>query len=600
MLHRLLVSGPARVGSLAVPSAPLDASTSCLTVADRFQVQSERTCLLVVDPEHPAVVGLASRPRFLQELSGRFGFGRALLGKAPIGQVATWSPFVIDADATIQQAAAGVLQRGAEARYDDLVVRFSDGTWGTLTVAAVFEALSRKLADQAMFDALTGLANRELLLAELTQSCEHSRGGARMALLFIDLDRFKQVNDVHGHHAGDQLLQAIAGRLRTAARPGDLVARLGGDEFAVMLTLAAEPALDPARVATAVAQRMLAAIGGPVAFHGVNLMVGASIGVGVSGETGSDPDTLLREADLAMYQAKCAGGDRVHTVSSVGMQLAAPLIGLAVDDTLSRALTGGEFVLHYQPIKDLASGDTVSVEALIRWQHPQRGLLPPAAFLPAAEASGLIIEIDRCVLAEACRQLSRWDRDPDLTAPPYINVNLSTAHLTHPGLVGHVMAALTDSGLPPGRLRLELPETATLRDLQTASGALRALREAGVGLILDDIGAGSSTLRHLSALQLDGVKIDRSFVGGLLLNDRDPAIVRLLIDLAHNINIKVTAEGIETDEQRQALLSLGCSYGQGYHLGRPAAAEAAAAELRHGTRKAAAPKSPSHHTRSPE
>jgi len=421
-LFPLLGPGPAEVGALAVPVTPMPAATRC-EVVDEFFRSGGGSSVLLTDPQRPHLLGLVSRGRFLQLMSGPFGFGHALFARALVSRVALWEPVVLDAGASVQQAAVAVLQREGDARYEEVVVEFGDHRWGTLSAAAVLEALSRALAEQAMFDGLTGLANRELLLSELTEalvgSGASSGAGGRVVVLFIDLDRFKQVNDVHGHNAGDVLLRAVADRLRAAARPGDVVARLGGDEFAVLLRVDAPPGVEPARVAGWVARRVLDALSVPVPVVGVNLLVGASIGVAVSAATGSDPQTLLREADLAMYEAKRAGGNRIHTVASVGTQLAA-LPGLAIDDTLSRALHDGEFVLHYQPIRDLCSGQVVSAEALIRWQHPQRGLRPPGEFLPAAQASGLIVQIDRWVLEQACRQLVRWDHDPGVTAPAWV------------------------------------------------------------------------------------------------------------------------------------------------------------------------------------
>ena len=585
----LLAPVALQAGTLSMAAVPIAAGTSCLAVDQRFQAEPDCASLVVVDPDRPGQVGLVSRPRFLQVMAGRYGFGRALFGRAAVGSVALWGPVVVDAKATIQQAASAVLQRPAEGRYDDLVVRCPDGSWGTLSAATVLEALSRTLAEQAMYDGLTGMANREVLLAELGRHCAAPLGGT--ALLFLDLDRFKQVNDVHGHNAGDALLQVVADRLRGAARDGDLVARLGGDEFAVLLTGlprresdrggVGQGEAEPTRTAADVARRMLAALTRPVPVGGGNVLVGASIGVAIAAPTGSDPDTLLREADLAMYQAKRAGGDRVQLVTSVGFQLESRLPGLAIDDTLRRALADGQFVLHYQPIVDLRTGTTRTAEALIRWQHPQHGLVPPGQFLPAAQASGFVITLDRWVLGEACRQLAAWDEAPDVVAPACINVNVSTPHLADPDLVEHVVTALRSSGLPAHRLRLELPETAELSELQAALPALNALQAEGVRLTLDDLGAGSSTLRHLSDLPLDGVKIDRSFVGDLLANDRDTAVVRLLVDLAHNLGLKVTAEGIETAEQLHVLRALGCSYGQGFHLGRPVPATDVPAWLRH-------------------
>ena len=557
----------AQVGDLARPETPWPAATTCLAVDEWFRSQPDRSSLLVRD--EAGAIGLVSRGTLLLALAGRYGFGRALLGDAPVARVAQWSPAILPAEAPVHEAAAAVLGRDAQCRYDDLLVRWPEGRWGVLSAAGVLEALAGILAAQATTDSLTGLANRERLLAELATPAAIPRQGARPALIFIDLDRFKQVNDVYGHNVGDIVLIEIAERLRRVARPGDVIARLGGDEFVIKLALTPDEGIDPVRNAHAVAQRLLATIIEPIHVGGVTLFVGASVGVAVAGTTGSDPDTLLREADLAMYTAKQAGGDRIELVSSVGRQLAPPLLGLAIDDTLRRALTDKQFRLHYQPIRRLDDNEVVSVEALVRWQDPRHGLRGPDEFLPAAEASGLIVAIDRWVLEEACRQLLEWDADPALSSPPSLNVNLSHPHLSHPELVEHVLGVLHATGLEPRRLRLEIPETASLSDLERAAPALKALRTAGVQLTLDDLGSGSSTLRHLSSLPVDGIKIDRSFIRNLLHNDNDHAVVKLLIDLAHNIGVKVTAEGVETAEQLQALVTLGCSAGQGYYLGRP-------------------------------
>lgn len=566
-LGLLPLLAPARqdVEGLAERVEPLPAETTCQQVDELFLASPSRAGLLVRDARHPGRVGLVVRPHFLQAMAGRYGFGRALYARTPVGALAQWDPVVLDAASTVQQAATALLQRPAAARYDELVVRFGEGGWGTLSAATVLEALSRSLADLALYDGLTGLANRGTLLAELEQRCAAPAAGT--ALLFIDLDRFKQVNDAHGHNAGDQLLQAVAQRLRDTARPYDLVARLGGDEFAVLLS-ALPAGTAAATAAQAVAERLLATLSRPLDVAGHTVRVGANIGVATA-TTGTDPDTLLREADLAMYRAKSGGGDRVHAVTAVGGSFGSPLLTLGIDGTLEQALAEEQFVLHYQPIVDLETGRRASTEALLRWQHPQQGLLGPGAFLPAAEASGLIVEIDRWVLRAACDQLVRWDTGLAADAPTWVNVNVSRPHLAHPDLVSHVRAALADSGLAPHRLRLELPETATRGDLVAATAALADLRDLGVKLTLDDLGAGSSTLRHLSELPLDGVKIDRSFIGRMLTHERDAAIVRVLIDLAHDLDLKVTAEGIESRAQLDALRTWGCTHGQGFYLGRP-------------------------------
>jgi len=440
-----------------------------------------------------------------------------------------------------------------------------------VSVADLFHALAGAFAHQAPHDVLTGLATRDLFFTRLRAACEQTDRQRSVAVLFIDIDRFKQVNDGLGHAVGDQLLCRIATRLESGVRAGDLVARLGGDEFAVLLEhpAGAVPGRDPA----AVADRLLRLLREPVDIAGTQLVVTASVGVAVGIAAGGDPDTLLREADLAMYRAKAAGGARTDVVLGVEAALAAPGGVLGVDDTLPRALAAGEFRVHFQPIVDICTGQAASVEALVRWQPPGGALRGPADFLPAAEASGLILDLGQWILTEACRQLRRWDTTLGPLAPAQVNVNVSVRQMLDPDLPARVRAALADSGLAADRLRIELLESATVEQLLQATGPLRELRELGVGLVLDDLGAAASSLRHVTAEIVQGFKIDQSFIAGMLDDHRDLAVVRLLIDLAHALDIAVVAEGVETAEQLAALAGLGCAYAQGFHLCRPAPAE---------------------------
>lgn len=459
-----------------------------------------------------------------------------------------------------------------------------------MAVADLFEALAASYADQALHDGLTGLANRELFFRRLHGACARAGDSGRVAVLFVDLDRFKQVNDTLGHQAGDALLTSVATRIVAAARPRDVVARLGGDEFAVLVELGAAqadatvPSYAGADVA-AIGERLLHALRQPVTIAGTRLFSAASVGAAVSVLGGGDPETLLREADLAMYRAKAAGGARTEVVRDVSRALAAPLDGLGVDDTMARALRHGQFRVVYQPTVEIETGRAASVEALVRWQHPERGLLSPAAFLPAAEDTGLVVELGYWVLTEACHQLRRWDGELGAATPRYVNVNLAVRQMLDDNLVPRVLDALARTGIGADRLWLELPEAATLEQLREAAGPLQRLREAGVALTLDDLGSGASSLRHLTAQIVNGIKIDKSFVTAMLNDPRDLAIVRLLTDLAHALGVLVTAEGVETAAQLEALRMLGCTYAQGYYLARPAAAEVIADWLvQHGPR----------------
>lgn len=388
-----------------------------------------------------------------------------------------------------------------------------------------------------------------------------------MAVLFLDIDGFKVVNDQLGHSAGDRLLQHVAGRMREAVRPGDLAARLAGDEFAVLLELPAGPGQQP--LVLAVAQRLRNAIGAPLLVSGRQLHPRVSIGAAIAGST-ADSETLMREADLAMYQSKRGGGHRVTLVDGVGDALHPGGLGaFGIDDTLPRALAAEQFHVHYQPIIDVATGAVVSAEALVRWAHPTAGLLGPGSFLPEAERTGFIVELGTWVLDEACRQLADWDRTLGGCAPETINVNLAIRQLDHPDLVRTVERTLRRHGLAAGRLVLELPEGASFAQLADAAEPVRRLRERGVRFTLDDLGTGASSLSHLNALTIDGIKIDQTFVAGLLTETGDAAIVRLLIELARALGVPATAEGVETAEQLQSLVALGCTYVQGYYLGRP-------------------------------
>jgi diguanylate cyclase (GGDEF)-like protein len=460
-----------------------------------------------------------------------------------------------------------MIERGTVNGYPDAVVEWPDGSAAILTPAKIFQALAGRLASQALHDPLTGLPNRELFFGHLHRAAAGAAPGT-VVVFFMDMDGFKHVNDELGHNAGDRLLQHVATRLAAAARPGDLLARLAGDEFVVLLEM---PASRGQREHVAqVAERLLAAVEAPLELAGRELRPRISIGAAIAAAE-ADGETLMREADLAMYRAKRAGGNAVVIVDQVGAALRSRALGaLEIDNTLSEALALDQFQVHYQPIVDLASGRTVSLEALVRWAHPTAGLRGPGEFLPVAERTGFIIELGAWVLDEACRQLAEWDRILGTRAPAGINVNLAIRQLADPGLVAVVERALERHDLAPERLTLELPEGATIEELAAARAPVRHLRTLGVRFTLDDLGTGASTLRHLNALTVDGIKVDQSFVAGMLTQRSDHAVVRLLVDLGQTLGIPVTAEGVETAEQLDALREAGCSMAQGYYLSKPA------------------------------
>lgn len=542
------------LAALAVPVHVIDDTVGCLA-AEELLNDTEVTSLAVRDAA--GRVGLLSRSNFLAALSGRFGFGRALLSRTVVGELCDWDCLVVEAGLSIPSAVHRALDRPPESRYDDVLVRMPHGL-AMVSTARLVEAMAGLLASRSLQDQLTGLANRELAFHHLSKLCEQTEPEAHVAVVYVDLDEFKQVNDTLGHSSGDALLVSTAKRLQAAARAGDLVARLGGDEFAVVIGL--DHRQGPAEtVAEALGRRFLMAVNATEA--GLT-PCRASVGVAMARVGEADADTLLREADLAMYAAKSSGGGRLRVTSRV-TRLAPggrPLLLTGIEN--------GWLETFFQPIVDLTTERPVSIEALARLRHPQEGLLTPAAFMPGAGPAALR-RLDDAVLRTALRTVSAHEARHGPVAG-YVNVNLSLASLGREDLATHMLAIFTEVGFPAERVRLEIPEIADFGTVQRATPQLRALQEAGVAVTLDDVGAGSTSLRHISQLAVDGLKIDRSLVAGVAANDRDLAVVRMLVDLAAGLGLSVTAEGVETEEQRSVLRSLGCSYGQGYLLGRPA------------------------------
>ncbi|SDY78015.1 diguanylate cyclase (GGDEF) domain-containing protein [Geodermatophilus africanus] len=451
----------------------------------------------------------------------------------------------------------------------------SPWTWTLVHGAFVLAASLAHLAawrlneQQGLRDPLTGLANRTLLL-ETTARMLAQRSGPT-SVLFLDLDDFKDVNDSRGHAAGDELLTTVSERLVGCVRSVDQVARLGGDEFAVVVAGSAQTAAE-------VGERLLGALVDPVVVDGRPVHVRVSIGVADSTTAGDrSADTLLRNADLAMYLAKSSGKNRV-VVYAEGMELAAQSKAELITD-LDSAVAAGQLAVHYQPTVELAEGATTGYEALLRWQHPTRGLVPPLEFIPLAEESGAIVEIGRWVLTEATAQAARWSRGAG--RPIDIAVNLSARQLIDDDVVATVRGTLAASGLPAAQLTLEVTESVLIEDVEAVVDSLRALRGLGVRIAIDDFGTGYSSLSYLRRLPADVVKIDRSFVQDLGSGGRSTTLVASIIELARSLDLEVVAEGVETEEQHAVLGRLACSHAQGYLFGRPrpAAAQAFPAQV---------------------
>ena len=441
-------------------------------------------------------------------------------------------------------------------------------TSGTIRDVTEQRRFQRELEHNATHDALTGLPNRVLFERELGYRLERAIASTRYeyAVLFLDLDGFKLVNDSLGHAAGDELLLEIARRLRDAFAGEGLVARYGGDEFTV---LPEGPC--PGFRAEALARRVLNLLGDAIDVHGHQVYSGASVGIVLGHPDYLSPDQILRDADTAMYHAKAAKSG--YVVFDDAMHKAARE-RLRLETDLRMALERGEFRVHYQPIVDLASGDVVGCEALVRWQHPERGLLPPPLFLDAAEESGLIVALDWWVLEQACRQVVAWQRrHPDL-ADLRININLDERQFAERDLVKDLRAVIERTGVDPGAIALEVTETVFRRGRGGAEEILWALKDLGVMLVVDDFGTGYSSLESFASAPFDALKIDRSFVCDMETNPRHRAIVRTITSLADELGLMLTGEGVETPGQAQLLLSMGCATAQGYLYARPMPAEA--------------------------
>ncbi|KGM13231.1 putative bifunctional diguanylate cyclase/phosphodiesterase [Cellulomonas bogoriensis] len=460
----------------------------------------------------------------------------------------------VPAGALIAAPRAGAPLSGAER---SLLQSFAEHASLALADARTLEKM-----EGAFRDPLTGLPNRQLFLDRLGQAltqADDRRLGP--CVLFIDLDRFKAVNDTLGHSAGDVLLKAVTGRVTGCIGTEATAARFGGDEFAVLM-----PQLTSVGQATTVAEEIIAALHRPFSIRGEIIHIGATVGIAHSGTRAktTTADELLANADVAMYRAKASGGGTAMTYNP--QMRAALLDRLELQAHLQSALARGELSLHYQPIVDLPADRTIGVEALLRWNHPRRGPVPPSDFIPLAEVTGTIVPIGRWVLDEACRQVSRWRRrHPDLT----MNVNVSVRQLQDRDFVADVHAALTRERLPGEALILEITESVLLEEAERTRTILGALKRLGITVALDDFGTGYSSLGYLQRFPVDILKIDRSFVSGAASESGDDQLVRTVIELGKAYDLDVVAEGIENDAQRTRLVDLGCRHGQGYLFSRP-------------------------------
>ncbi len=481
------------------------------------------------------------------------------------------------------RAIEGLLDRAARSPGERVSVewriRQGDGTWLPVETVATSgaldgdapgvvlntrdlqerKALEQKLTFQAFHDPLTRLANRSLFRERVEHALERRQSGDT-SVLFIDLDNFKTINDSLGHAAGDHVLVETAHRLRSTLRAEDTAARLGGDEFAVLLEDADVTA------SARIAERIRSTLGVPFWVMGQEVFISASIGIATR-EPGDTATELLRNADVAMYTAKTKGKARFEIFEARMHDAVVARLGLEAE--LRRAIDRREFVIHYQPIVKLETGEVIGAEALVRWQHPTRGMVPPLEFIPLAEETGLIVPLGGWILRQACRQLAEWQRLRGGGEPFVMNVNLSSRQLVRDVIADEVAAAVDESGIRASWLVLEVTETVLMADPVVAATALGHIRDLGVRVALDDFGSGYSSLSHLRRFPIDIVKIDKSFVDDVASGGVESAIARSIIDLGRAMQIDTVAEGIELDEQAEMLRSLGCEFGQGFYFAKP-------------------------------
>ncbi len=427
------------------------------------------------------------------------------------------------------------------------------------------ELASVEIEHLAYHDALTGLPNRPLFMDRLIVSVAQShRSGHKIAVLFLDLDRFKDINDSLGHSVGDQLLKIVAERIRRCIREGDTLSRFGGDEFTLLV-----PKIDSVEDAAKIAQKILETVKIPMTVNERELVATASIGVSFYPNDGLDAETLVRNADTAMYRAKDSGRDNYHLYAPA--MNARALERLALENMLRKAITNKELVLHYQPLIDTNSRSIIGVEALVRWHHPELGLLSPAHFISVAEISGLIIPIGEWIIDTALRQLKAWHRriGPDLR----MSINLSARQFQQQDLVDQIRTAIDEHGVPAPSIELEITESNAMQNAENTIRTLRELKNIGVRIAMDDFGTGYSSLNYLKRFPIDTLKLDQSFVQGVLTDPSDAAIVSAVISMAHSLDLEVVAEGVETEAQLEFLQKQRCDRIQGYYFSAPLAPE---------------------------
>ena len=544
--------------------APVPPEMNVTEVFQRFESDKNLFALPVVSDGHP--VGIVNRRKIIERFARPYT--RELFGRKSVTEFMEASPFIVDIHMGLDDLSQTVLEFSTQFMYDGFIItsngRYAGMGTGIDLLRTITEHNQAHLYQLAHYDALTGLPNRLLLTDRLTQARAHAHRAERLVgVLLLDVDRFKAINDTLGHSMGDLLLREVAERLSGCVREGDTVARLGGDEFTVLL-----PELRYIEDCATVARKILESLTRPFPLDGHEVFVSASIGITLY-PFDESIDTLLRNADTAMYHVKENGGNGFEYYTTE--MSTASLKRLSLESALRRALERQEFVLHYQPQVDLVSGHVVGAEALLRWQHPEWGLVAPGDFIPLAEETGLIVPIGKWVLFTACRQAKDWQ---DAGHPPItVAINVSARQFYQKDFMDTVCEVLETTQLDPRYLEIELTEGTVMQNGQATTAMLNELHKMGIQFSIDDFGTGYSSLSYLKRFPIDRIKIDRSFVTNITSDTDDAALASAIIAMSHALDIQTVAEGVETKEQLAFLRDRRCDQIQGYLFSRPIPAE---------------------------
>jgi len=552
-------------GTLLREVVPISPESRVMEALDLFTASPELIAIPVVHAGVP--VGLVNRKQLIERFARPYT--RELFGRKPVSAFMDTKPLIVDAHTDLDDLSRTIIESDMHYMYDGFII-LRDGHYAGMgtghdLMRGITARKQETLYRLAHHDVLTGLPNRLLFFDRLQQALSQAgRHDTLLGVMLLDLDRFKAINDSFGHTAGDALLQAVGRRIGECIRDGDTVARLGGDEFTILLQ-----DIRQAQHAALVAQKIIEALQLPFLLNGYEVVVNTSIGIALYPHC-RDAETLLIHADTAMYKAKEEGGNgyRFYTdeMSSADMRR------LSLETQLRKAIERNELVLHYQPQAEIVSGRLLGAEALLRWQHPEHGLIPPDEFIPLAEETGLIVPIGEWVLHTACAQNRAW-QDAGL-APLRVAVNVSGRQFRRLDMLETIFRTLEDTGLDSRYLEIELTEGVLMQDTVVVVQTLHALNAMGILISIDDFGTGYSSLSYLKRFPIDMLKIDRSFVQDIVTDPDDTAIVQAIIAMSHSLGIKAIAEGVETREQLDFLRRHGCDAVQGYCLSRPLPAEA--------------------------